>query len=311
MTYAPIALFVFKRPDHTRRTIDALKRCPEFAESPVFVFCDGPRKAADEPAVQETRSLTKEALIRQAQFVESPKNKGLAVSIIEGVSQLCAQYGRAIVVEDDLVVASQFLTFMNSGLDRYAQESRVMQISGHMFPVTAFQNRTGALFLPFTTSWGWATWARAWQHFDEHVNGWERLEQDASLRRRFNLGGSFDYYGMLKLQLAGKIDSWAIRWYWSVFMRDGLVLYPPRTLVSNEGFDGSGTHGWRSARRSMHGHSEMNAQIPVLPDTVSVSEDELAYVRISLLAMRGGVGRRVLKALKSAASMVVTSLISR
>lgn len=311
MAYAPIALFVYKRPEHTQRTIEALKCCPEFAESPVFVFCDGPRQATDEPAVQKTRSVAREALLTHAQFVESPNNKGLGASIIGGVSQLCSQYGRAIVVEDDLVVAPQFLTFMNTGLEHYAEESRVMQISGHMFPIADFQKINEAFFLPFTTSWGWATWVRAWKHFDEHATGWERLEQDPSLRHRFNLSGSFDYFDMLKLQLAGKIDSWAIRWYWSVFMRDGLVLYPPRTLVSNEGFDGSGTHGWRSARRSMHGHSEMIAQIPAFPDTVSVREDELAYVRLSLLAMRGGVGRRALKALKSAASKVVTALISR
>lgn len=298
MSYAPIALFIYRRPQHTRRTIEALKRCPEFGESPVFVFCDGPRKPADESAVLEARAVAREALNGHVELIEAPSNKGLAASIIKGVTRLCEQYGRVIVVEDDLAVAPQFLTFMNSALDRYAHEEKVMQISGHMFPVPSFSNRNEALFLPFTTSWGWATWARAWKFFDEDVTGWERLEQDASLRRRFNLGGSFDCYDMLKLQLAGKIDSWAIRWYWSVFINNGLVLYPPRTLVNNEGFDGSGTHGWRSARRVMH-QSEGDSLISDLPEVVEVDNFKLSKVLCFLSTMRGGPGRRLVKWVRS------------
>jgi hypothetical protein len=298
MTYAPIALFVYKRPEHTRRTIEALKRCPEFAESPVFVFSDGPRKPEGEAPVQETRAVARQALEDHAEFIEAPKNQGLAVSIIGGVTRLCEQFGRVIVVEDDLVVAPEFLSFLNAALDRYAHAEEVMQISGHMFPVPAFQDRSEALFLPFTTSWGWATWARAWQHFDPRVVGWERLESDPSLRHRFNVQGSFDYFGMLKQQLAGKVDSWAIRWNWSVFVRDGLVLYPPRTLVNNEGFDGSGTHGWRSARRIMR-QAQGASSLPSLPDKLAVLDDEFRQVRQCLSNMSGGPVRKALKFVKS------------
>lgn len=294
MSYAPIALFIYNRPEHSRRTIEALQRCPEFKESPVFVFSDGPRKAANEPDVLKARAVARTALEGHANFSEAPTNRGLARSIIGGVSRLCEEFGRVIVVEDDLVVSPQFLTYMNAALDRYSQDERIMQISGYMFPITAFSDRTDAFFLPFTTSWGWATWARAWKHFDATANGWERLEQDASLRHRFNLHGSFDYFHMLKLQLAGAVDSWAIRWYWSVFKKHGVILYPPFTLVKNEGFDGTGTHGWRSANR-MRPIVQNILIVPDLPFEIQVQEANLISVSQYLSNLNSNLGRRFLK----------------
>ena len=174
--------------------------------------------------------------------VERSRNLGLANSIIEGVTRLCTERGRVIVVEDDLTVSRHFLEYMNQALDRYADDERVMQVSGYMFPVS-LGTETDALFLPLTTSWGWACWQRSWKKFDPGGSGREALSRDPSMRRRFNLDGAYDYAGMLDAQAAGKIDSWAIRWYLSVFLRGGLVLYPARTLVRNLGFDDSGTHG--------------------------------------------------------------------
>lgn len=294
MKYAPIALFIYNRPEHTRRTIEALQHCPEFKESPVFVFSDGPRKAVNEPDVLKARTVARTALQGPASFIESPSNQGLARSIIGGVSRLCKEFGRVIVVEDDLVVSPHFLTYMNAALNRYCDDERVMQISGYMFPITAFSNRTDAFFLPFTTSWGWATWARAWEHFDAEANGWERLEQDASLRHRFNLHGSFDYFDMLKLQLAGAIDSWAIRWYWSVFKNEGIILYPPSTLVKNEGFDGSGTHGWRTAR-NFDSREDRFATIPALPGALTINSQAFIDIQEMLSHARGGYARRALR----------------
>ena len=239
---APIALFTFKRPEHTRRTLEALARNPEFAQSELHIFCDGSRRADEDAAVLATREVVRQWAHPAKTVHESPVNRGLAASIIDGVSRLCAAHGRVIVVEDDLVVAPVFLDFLNRGLDSYADDGRVMQISGHMFPVDLSGTDSDAVFLPFTTSWGWATWQRAWAQFDPAMQAFERLVGDRALRRRFDLDNAYPYFAMLKKQKAREIDSWAIRWYLSVFMRDGLVLYPRRTLIENVGFDGSGTH---------------------------------------------------------------------
>jgi hypothetical protein len=237
---APIALFTFKRPEHTQRTLEALARNPEFTRSELHIFCDGSRRPSEDAAVEATREVARRFPHSEKTLHEAPANRGLAASIVDGVGRLCEQYGRVIVVEDDLVVAPVFLDFLNRGLDRYETDERVMQISGHMFPVDLQVNDSDAVFLPFTTSWGWATWQRAWKHFDPTMKSFGALATDRSLRKRFNLGNAYPYYSMLKKQKAGVIDSWAIRWYLSVFMQDGLALYPRRSLVSNEGFDGSG-----------------------------------------------------------------------
>ena len=249
MAYAPIALFTFKRPAHTLRTLRALDLNPEFRHSALHIFCDASRRPDEDDAVGATRQIVRGWAHPHKTVHEAPANRGLAASIIGGVTALCADHGRVIVVEDDLVVAPVFLDFLNRALDTYADDPRVMQVSGHMFPVELDAGGHDAVFLPFTTSWGWATWQRAWASFDPDMKGYEELAADRSMRKRFDLENAYPYFAMLKKQKAGKIDSWAIRWYLSVFMREGLVLYPRRSLVSNEGFDGSGTHGANTRKR--------------------------------------------------------------
>ena len=240
--WAPIALFIYKRPDHARRAIMSLQACDGVQSSQIHIFADGPKSEAEIPAVEATRAVARELLGGNAVFVEQVRNRGLANSVIASTTEICDRFGRVIVVEDDLVVATSFLRFLNEGLERYRDEPRVMQISGHMFDVPSLAHEREAVLLPMTTSWGWATWTRAWALFDPSAAGWrERLGDDAEVER-FNLDGSYDYARMLKRQMAGAIDSWAIRWYYTVFAHDGLVLYPPRTLVANTGFDGTGTH---------------------------------------------------------------------
>lgn len=244
MPYAPIALFAFKRPVHTRRALEALARNPEFERSPLHIFCDGARRPEDEAAVQATRDVVRRWAHPQKTLHEAAVNRGLAASVIAGVSGLCREHGRVIVVEDDLAVAPAFLSYMNRALERYADEDRVMQISGYMFPAAWPEQRLDAALLPFISSWGWATWSRAWVHYDATMTAFGDVAGDRALRRRFDLGGAARFFAMLKKQKTGKSDSWAIRWYLSVFMRDGLVLFPRHSLVSNEGSDGSGTHSW-------------------------------------------------------------------
>lgn len=239
---APIALFVYNRPVHTRRTVEALLKNEPAAESDLFIFSD----AAKRPEVAESVCRVREYIrtitgFKSITIVDRDRNWGLANSIIDGVTSVVNRYGRVIVLEDDLVTSMYFLEYMNTALERYQAEDRVMQVSGHVFPIRV-HGETDAVFLPMTTSWGWATWARAWKHFDPKSTGYAQLKGDAKLRKRFNLDGAYDYFSMLEAQLAGRVDSWAVRWYLSVFMRGGLTLFPVKSLVENCGFDGSGTH---------------------------------------------------------------------
>jgi len=239
---APIALFVFKRPEHTRQTLASLADNPEFNSSPLYIYCDGARNEKDLVDVEITRDIIGSWEHPNKTIITQKINCGLANSVIAGVTALVSQYGRVIVVEDDLVVSKYFLSYLNSALDKYYNSRKVLQISAYMFPVAEFSDKKETMFLPFITSWGWATWSRAWEVFDAKATHWECLLTNSETRKQFDLGGCYDYSGMLLRQVRGEIDSWAIRWNWSVFQHNGLVIYPPTSLVKNIGFDGSGTH---------------------------------------------------------------------
>ncbi len=287
---APVAIFAYKRPEHLRRTLDSLKLCDGFANSKIVVFGDGPKNHGDLDGVEATRRIAQAQLGSQAEYRFRDKNAGLAASIIEGVNQLTQRFGRCIVVEDDLDLLPSFLTYVNAGLNRYEQRANVYQISAQLFDTPELHGRHEALFLPFTTSWGWGTWQRAWERFDPLARGWERLRTDRALRRKFNLGGSYDFSTMLERQMSGFGDSWAIRWYWSVFRNKGVACFPPVSLVRNTGLDGSGTHGRGLLRRfrgqnSAHSIGPQNIE---LPDEDLVKEQDFALVRRAIWRQNGG-----------------------
>lgn len=242
MNYAPVALFVYNRPWHTRQAVEALQASPLAAQTHLHIFSDAPKNEDATKSVQQVRDYVRTVSgFKEVTIVERENNWGLARSIIHGVSQLCDQYGRVIVLEDDLVVSPVFLTFMNNALDRYVDDDQVMQVAGYMFPVEV-DVPCDAMFMTFISSWGWATWQRAWRHFDPDAKGYKHLIEDRASRNRFDLDGGYQYFKMLRAQQEGRSESWAIRWYLSVFLRNGLTLYPVKTMVRNLGFDGSGVN---------------------------------------------------------------------
>jgi hypothetical protein len=239
----PLAIFTYNRPLHTRRALDALRGNERFGDVRVIICSDAPKRPEHTEAVETTRRLiTDWAAEHGAEVVIRHQNLGLARSIAGSVDELTRAYGRVIVLEDDLVAAPDFLRFMLEGLERYADTASVAQISGCLLTGTA--NVPGdAFFMPLTTTWGWATWTRAWRLFDWSTDGLlDALTADAAFRNRFNLDGSADFESMLSDRIAGKNDSWGILWWYAVARAKAQVLYPRVSLVWNGGFDNSGVH---------------------------------------------------------------------
>lgn len=270
MVLAPVALFVYNRPDHTKQTVEALEANTLAGETPLHVFSDAPRNEAARRSVGEVRSYIRAITgFKSVTIIERATNFGLARSIIDGVTNLCDAFGRVIVLEDDLVISPHFLSYMNDALTRYEHKDQVMQIAGYMFSAEV-DIHEDALLLPFITSWGWATWSRAWRNFDAEATGYERLVDDRLLRDRFNLGGRYDYFKMLRAYREGTVDSWAIRWYLSVFMHGGLALFPKKTLVSNLGFDGSGVNC--AVSKIEQSPLDVTFQVFSMPEQIKASE---------------------------------------
>lgn len=279
MSLAPIAFFAYKRPQHTLNALESLAKNIEADKSELFIFCEAPKNPQDWVLVNQVREIVRQKQwCKAVHIIERETNLGCANSIIEGVTKICDRYGRVIVLEDDLIVSPYFLQYMNAALDRYANESKIMQISGHMFPVN-IKVETDAIFLPFSTSWGWATWKRAWQYFDPNMSDYEVLKKDRKLRHKFDLNGSFFYFSMLEAQRNGEIDSWCIRWYLNAFMQQGLTLFPVQSLVENTGFDESGTHcGSYYGKLSNFDESNFR-EIQSFPNYVRVNSEGMGILR--------------------------------
>lgn len=249
-TCAPIALFTFNRPDHLAKTLAALSQNQLASESRIIAFSDGPRSVADQEAIDACRAMLSEAKgFAQIELRCAEQNQGLAKSIIAGVSQVVETHGRVIVMEDDLVTHPLFLRYMNHHLDELEHEERVVSIHGYLKPIT--YRSAGPTFLRGADCWGWATWKSAWEVFEaDGAKLLKSFEEQPELIERFNMDGSYPYLRMLGEQVAGEIDSWAIRWLSSAFLANKLTLYPPVSLVQNIGMDGSGTHGDRSTKHN-------------------------------------------------------------
>lgn len=241
MTLAPILLFVYNRPEHVRRSIESLLRNELAAQSELFIYADAAKDETEETAVTEVRRYIKGIEgFKSVHITERERNWGLANNVIDGVTTLVNRYGRVIVLEDDLIVAPYFLQFMNDALETYKDSQEVGHIQACDF--THDPSLPDTFLIKWTGSWGWATWDRAWKKFNP--NGKELLKQleERKLTRTFDFNGNYRFTRMLRRQIEGKNNSWAIRWNASLFLADILSLNVGRSLVQNEGFDGSGTN---------------------------------------------------------------------
>ena len=240
--YAPIVLFVYARPIHTLRTINTLKKNTLAQYSDLIVYSDGPKGESDEARVNKVRELVSRITgFKSVHIVENSVNIGLADSIISGVTEVCGKYGSAIVLEDDIVTAPYFLEYMNDGLNFYRDVERVSSIHAFCPKLPAFSGEE-TFFLRGADCWGWATWDRAWKLFNP--NGAHLLKElsEKNLLNKFDLDGSYRFSNMLRSQIRGEIDSWAIRWHASIFLANNLTLHPKKSLVLNIGNDKSGEH---------------------------------------------------------------------
>ena len=241
MSYAPILLFVYNRPEHTRRCIESLLKNSLASESNLFIYADGAKDSTQQEAVNEVRNYIRSIQgFKQITLMERSENWGLARNIIDGVTTQVNRYGKVIVLEDDLVVAPYFLQFMNDALEVYKNEPRVGHIQACDF--TQDSSLPATFLIKWTGSWGWATWDRAWKHFNPNGNELLQELEERKLTHVFDFNGKYGFTRMLRRQIEGKNNSWAIRWNASLFLKDILSLNVGRSLVQNEGFDGSGTN---------------------------------------------------------------------
>ena len=240
---APIVLFVYNRLDATKATVECLKENYDADKSNLFIFSDNAKKESQQENVRQVREYIKTITgFKTVHIIESEKNKGLAKSVITGVTDIINQYGRVIVLEDDILTSKYFLKYMNDALKYYQTFDSIWSISGYHFPFEIPENYKESVYYFYrSSSWGWATWKDRWDTIDWSTKEYSRYRYNPFMISRFCKGGT-DLDKMLRYQMKGKIDSWAIRWCFAQFLQNKLTVYPIQSLINNIGTDGTGTH---------------------------------------------------------------------
>lgn len=273
--YAPIVLFVYNRPKHTRKTLEALSKNTFAKESELFVFADGPKEDAtieQLDAIKQTRSIVNSTLwCGKVSVVESDKNKGLADSIISGVTEIINNYGKVIVLEDDIVTGKFFLEFMNSALDKYRNDNRVWEISGFRNPVPA-ASKNASFFSPRESCWGWATWQDRWKYFKKDASYFLSIFTKQMIKE-FNMDNANpNHFKQLERNFSGTINTWAVFWAASIYIQNGLILIPSKSLVKNIGCDGSGVHC--GSNKDFRITDSIDWRITKFPDEIVINQKE-------------------------------------
>jgi hypothetical protein len=288
---APIALFVYNRPEHTRRTIKFLQQNLLADESRLFIFSDAAKDSSQQVFVNEVRDIIKQVDgFKSVELIERKTNLGLAESIIDGVSMLVSEYGKVIVFEDDLISSAYTLQYFNDALVRYQNEEKVMHIGAYMYPLKA-ENLPETFLYRAATSWGWATWDRAWKDFEPDIN--KIIDRfDRKKRLEFSIDGTMNFWKQIIEFKSGRNNSWAIRWYASIFLKGGLTLNPSKSLINNIGHDGSGIH---SGLNDIY-HVIINP-LPVTTFPEKIEENKEAYLAIKefLKTRKGSLWQRILR----------------
>ena len=243
----PIALFVYNRPEHTRKTIKALQNNFLAKDSELFIFCDGPKNEAGLKKINEVHQIIDSVSgFKKVTITKRSLNKGLANSVIEAVSSIINQFGKIIVLEDDIVTSRYFLQYMNDGLEFYQNNPQIFAITGFNFPEKILKYpasyKEEIFFVKGRfSSWGWGSWKDRWNKIDFAVKDFESLKNDKKQQFAFNQGGD-DLFDMLKLQMKGKIDAWDIQVSYAIFKNNAYTVFPIHSLVKNIGFDATGIH---------------------------------------------------------------------
>lgn len=283
---APIVFFVYNRPDHAKRTIDTLLQNELASQSKLFVFSDGAKNDKDLPAVTATRqyahSITGFASLT---VIEREHNVGCGRNISDGITQIVNQFGKVIVVEDDLLLSPYFLNFMNDGLELYKDDDQVSSINAFIYADISkhAQRLPSTYFLPQTSTWGWATWYRAWRDYDYDAAKLLAQIKERGLESTLNFDNTIDFMGTLTSQAYFNLNTWDIQWLTVNILNRKIGLYPSVAFSRNVGVDGSGTHGGKVSEKSK-GYKRINGRLqesytPITKIPIEINHEVLELVK--------------------------------
>lgn len=291
---APVVLFAYNRPNHLQLTIESLKKNDLASATDVIIYADAAKSSEHLEAVELVRQYIRTVDgFKSVTLIERDENWGLARSVIDGVTTTINHYGRVIVLEDDLVTSPYFLRYMNEGLDFYVDNQDVASIHGYVYPIAGLSH---TFLLRGADCWGWATWKDRWQLFEPDGRKLLTDLSERKLLKEFDFNGAYSFSGMLKAQINGLNNSWAIRWHASMFLLNKLTLYPGKSLVRNIGNDGTGIH---CENTEFYSGEVTDTAVDI--KAITIEKSELAYIQFEKFLRKGSLTlfTRIIKKIKS------------
>jgi len=281
MNLSPISLFVYNRPLHTKKTIEALKKNHLANKSILYIFSDGPRTVNDETKVEIVRKYLHSIKgFKRINIIKRKKNYGLAKSVITGVTEVINKHGTVIVLEDDLVSSPQFLGYINYLLDKYKYQPNIFSVTGYNHPKSLMKipknYQYDIYFNARSCSWSWGTWKDRWEKADWEIKDFQIFLKDENLQKKFNFSGD-DKSKMLIKQMNGELDSWAIRWDYTHFKNNTFCVYPVKSYINNIGHDSTGVHCDESTKFNQYDLNKLGK--PTLPLNIEINDEFMSNFR--------------------------------
>ncbi|MCU0443811.1 MAG: glycosyltransferase [Microscillaceae bacterium] len=288
---APIALFVYNRPSHTAQCLESLTNNPPAKDSILYIFSDAWRKDASPEQIAQVKAVRQiiraKQWAKEVRIIEHSDNQGLAHNIPKGITQVLQKYDKIIVLEDDLVLSPYFLEYMNQALDLYQLNHQVMHISGYMYPLPRVLPET--FFFNIPSCWGWATWARAWQHYHQDAQAiYTQLQKEQKLAN-LDLDNVGFFHQILKRTACNELQTWDIQWNGVIALQNGFCLNPKVSLVQNIGLDGSGENTQANPAWQI---PKLAEYIQVMP--IEVVENQAIRKKVRFLLKYNGLGWQAL-----------------
>ena len=246
-----VLILLYNRPEHTKKLLNSIEKSKNSKQFKYYFFCDGPKNNFDYINIIEIKKILKEFSNNfTSKIFFRKKNIGLLKNVIQSINSIFKIYEEVIILEDDLVINKNFFIFMSNSLKKYKNSNKVLQISGYSYPINS---KKFHYFLPLTSCWGWGITKKNWRDFIKFFNDYNSImthfltiKSSNVLKRSFNYNNSYNYFSMLDSFLKKKISSWGIIFYLYLFVNNKLSFFPFKSLVNNNGFDGSGRHKSKS-----------------------------------------------------------------
>ena len=237
--YAPIVMIAFNRPAMLKSTLERLSQASGVEKHDIFMFVDGPRNELDAIKQKEIMNVLSywQTKLPRIKTYQRSRNYGCRGNIVDAITQIISQYGRAIVIEDDILISRTFLEYMDRALDFYNDDKRIWSINAYQsHNVKVPRDYPYDVYLdPINMCWGWGTWYDRWREVDFDLRDWPRDRNDSVFMDKLNKVGRHLAY-MIDLQYEGKLNTWDVQCTYHVVKHDLMSIEPRYQLSKNIGF---------------------------------------------------------------------------